>query len=99
MSEKPTLLFHINLSDQFYYFSLVFAETPIHVQAKSCQLGQENSGKHKWQWAVAHENPCECSKIVLGGLNAVTPKRSFKLIYSDSFGEFRDQYGLNCIGK
>ncbi len=83
-----------------------FAEIMIQVQAKyTCEVGQENNEYHQRRWVLPYKDPCQCSNIRYGGVNAYSLKRSFKPVYAetpmvgDNIGEIRDHYDMNCIGK
>lgn len=69
------------------------------VEAHTCEVGKEIYNG-KWMWVLATDNPCECTRIVMGGINTVTPKRFFVPTYvetpliSDNAREIRLHY--NC---
>ncbi|XP_072021209.1 hyalin-like [Amphiura filiformis] len=76
----------------------------IHVRAHyTCEVGQEKNEDNNFRWVLPYKDPCRCTKVRYGGLNAFMPKRPFKPVnvekplVGDNVGEIRDHYDVNCI--
>ncbi|XP_071797803.1 uncharacterized protein [Asterias amurensis] len=55
-------------------------------QAMICSIGQEPDAANgnKFRWVIPVSDPCECTKIRMGGLNTRTPARPFNVTYHDT---------------
>ena len=59
----------------------IFAGTLLHVRAHICEVGSELDESNTWRWVLPHQHPCECTEIIMGGVNTWTPIGSFKPTY------------------
>ena len=72
--------------------------------AHICEVGRERDESNTWRWVLPYQHPCECTKIIMGGVNTWTPIRPFKPTYvntpllSDDVDKIRKHYGLDCDG-
>ena len=72
------------------------------VDAHICEVGRERDQHNEWKWVLPYPNPCECTSVIMGGLNTWTPIRPFIPVYvksplfSDDVNEIREHYGLAC---
>ena len=72
------------------------------VQAFTCEVGRERNQHNEWMWVLPYPNPCECTSVIMGGLNTWTPIRPFVPVYaktpllSDDINTIREHYKLQC---
>ncbi|XP_072017065.1 uncharacterized protein [Amphiura filiformis] len=66
------------------------------VQTLECQIGNHGygHGRNQCQWVLTGTNPCECTRIVMGGLNANMSPLSF-----DHIGKIREFFDQDCGEK
>ena len=77
------------------------------VNAYICEVGQERNANNDWRWVLPYPNPCECTSVIMGGVNTWTPIRPFVPTYvlspliSHDIKAIRAHYGLECdeVGK
>ena len=82
----------------------MFVPTAYLIQVKSytCEVGSERNQFNEWKWVLPYPNLCECTRVIMGGLNTWTPIRPFvpkhydSPLLSDDINEIREYYGLNC---
>ena len=76
----------------------------LHVGAHICEVGRERDESSTWRWVLPYQHPCDCTEVIMGGVNTWTPIRPFKPTYvntpllSDDVDEIRKHYGLDCNG-
>ncbi len=86
----------------FFFFLLARIPT---AYAHKCEVGQERDVYHVWHWVLPYDDPCQCTSIVRGGANMITPKRYFEPVYVDKplftsdVNEIRKHYDLECLSK
>ncbi len=76
-------------------------------QAFQCEVGQEPdpAKNNKMRWVLPYKDPCQCTNIIQGGLNTITPRRPFKPHYIDTplvtsdISKIRKHYNLDCLSK
>ena len=79
---------------QLFLFSDIFLE----VEAYICKVGREKDETQVFHWVLPCGHLCECTKILMGGMNTWTPIRPFKPTYvnspllSDDVDEIRTHY-------
>ena len=74
----------------------------IPMEAYTCELGRERGQFDGLKWILDYPNPCECTRVIIGGLNTRIPKRPFvhmavdTSLVSENIYEIRDQFNLKC---
>ena len=74
----------------------------LEVKAYICEVGNEINANNEWQWVLPFQKPCECTSVVMGGINTWIPTREFVPVYalnllvSDNINEIREHYNLTC---
>ena len=72
------------------------------VNAYICEVGRERNADYEWRWVLPYHNPCECTSVIMGGMNTWIPIRSFVPVYvvspllSDDIETIRTHYDLEC---
>ena len=75
------------------------------VNAYICEVGRERNANNEWRWVLPYPNPCECTSVIMGGVNTWTPIRPFVPVYvlspllSNNIEAIRTHYGLECDEK
>ena len=65
-------------------------------------MGREIYQNKVWKWVLPYPDLCRCTALVIGGMNAWTPIRSFEPSYVedpflfDDINEIRDHFRLEC---
>ncbi len=86
-------------------FKLYFAVLILITHAHTCDVGQEHDADHVWRWVLPYDDPCQCTSIIRGGANPITPRRNFKPVYVDKplftrdVNKIRKHYDLICLSK
>ena len=86
----------MNISDQL-----------MKIHAYICKVSAERDqfNQCKVKWFLDYPNPCECTKLVIGGFTTWSPNRHFTPVYSehpllsDDISVFRMHYGIECRVK
>ena len=82
----------------------IFTGPLLLVKSHICEVGREKDDKNVWRWVLPYEHPCDCTQIIMGGMNTRTPIRPFIPTYADSpllsdeVGKIWQHYGLDCDG-
>ena len=72
------------------------------MDAYICEVGREKNQHNEWKWVLPYPNPCECTEVIMGGINTWTPIRPFVPTYAESpllsndVNAIREHYGLKC---
>ncbi|XP_072048493.1 coadhesin-like [Amphiura filiformis] len=80
----------------------VLTDRVVHVRPHACEVGQEKDKDNIWRWSLPYEDPCQCTSVRFGGLNAYTPVRPFEPTYvdtpwvGDDVEKIWDHYNLTC---
>ncbi|XP_072017425.1 uncharacterized protein [Amphiura filiformis] len=80
----------------------ILPESTIRVRAQYvCESGHQEKAGKRWRWVLTPRDPCLCTKVKFGGLNAYTPKQPFDPVYVDNpfVKKFKKHFGLNCTDE
>ena len=56
-----------------------------HVEAyMTCHVGREGNQHNEWKWVLSHPNPCECTRVIMGGMNMWSSIRPSVPTYADT---------------
>ena len=65
-------------------------------------MGRERNAHDEWRWVLPYPNPCECTSVIMGGMNTRTPIRPFVPVYAviplvaHDINLIREHYALKC---
>ena len=68
----------------------------------TCEIGNERSQNNEWRWTLPYSKPCECTRVIMVGLNTWTPIRPFVPAYaktsllSNDINVIKEHYELQC---
>ena len=74
----------------------------VQVKGYTCEVGNERNLDNEWKWVLPYPDPCECTSVIMGGMNTWTPTRPFVPTYADTpllsedVKTIRKHYKLNC---
>ena len=77
----------------------------LRTNAYICEVGSERNENNEYRWVLPYSNPCECTSVIMGGVNTWTPIRPFLPVYavspliSDDINAIREHYGIKCEGE
>ena len=68
----------------------------------TCHVGREGNQHNELKWVLSHPNPCECTRVIMGGINMWSSIRPSVPTYadtpslSDDVKAIRSHYELKC---
>ena len=88
----------------FYIIELMFSDQLLTIRAYTCKISAERDqfDKCKVIWVLDYQNPCECTKVAIGGFTTPTPNRQYTPVHaerpmvSENIDAFRMHYGTEC---
>ena len=97
------LFYEFNCNSKYYDYLFIPTVYLIEVKAYTCEAGRERDQFNEWKWVLPYTDPCECTRVIVGGLNTWTPISPLnlgqfydELLLSNDIKEIREHYGLTC---